>query len=232
MITKACLLKLSCSQAADYDHRIMSRVKGFSAPAQLLALVKESAGIVCPVRRDLCRRLLQADAKDLHLTVLKLRTVFYKEVQDCAASGTLAMPLYGLLRSVASAWRPDSQDIESINSMIKFERKRSPHISLSLLDARVGNRRHLGFGSNALCKHQRKWSLAKDACEAVLQEALQYYNLHSTVFVSQRFVTAEPIVDTKTAPRYYICGGPAPLEQSFQWSAGYNLLVARAARKN
>ena len=79
---QSCLLKLSCAQAADYDHRIMSRVKGFSAPAQLLALVKESAGIVCPVRRDLCRRLLQADAKDLHLTVLKLRTVFYEEVQD------------------------------------------------------------------------------------------------------------------------------------------------------
>lgn len=102
------VLKMSASQLADFDVRIMCRVN--SDPARLLLLAKELPDVACPMRQALCKDLLNQAPSAMHLTALKVRTTFAEEIKVCARQGTLAVPLFAIMATVAATWRPDSQD--------------------------------------------------------------------------------------------------------------------------
>ena len=121
----AFLVRLSAAQISDYDLRIMFRVEKY--PARLLVLAHAAPEISCPVRKALCQKLLEEDPASLHLTALKLRTVFLEEVKACSRDGTLSMPLFAIMRTLASAWRPDSQDKTTPSTPLPTSHHSTPH---------------------------------------------------------------------------------------------------------
>eukprot|EP00959_Pyramimonas_sp_CCMP1952_P471208 9498038-Pyramimonas_sp.AAC.1 len=135
---------------------------------------------------------------------------------------------FGPPRTLASAWRPDSQDIESINSLIKAETRRSPHCSLALLDARIGIRRYLGMGI-AVFNAKKKWSDCKDAVNAALDEGVSHCHLADGVYGMVRFSTP-PADMTLTIPTPSFIEGGDLDAAAMEWGASYNLAVKRLVK--
>ena len=102
----------------------------------------------------MCNDILNTEDGGLHPTVWKNKWLFRQSLKYCAATGKCCMPLYTFMRMVSLNWDPDSQEIESVNSVLQAIVKRCPHISLAVLDARVAIRKQLGLGSREDQKKQ------------------------------------------------------------------------------
>ena len=86
--------------------------------------------------------------------------------------------MFTMIRLVATQWRGDMQEIESINSVLQKVAARAPNISLALLDARVAVRTALGMGFAAQSK---KWSQVEKHVLRAVSDACEHTDQINTV---------------------------------------------------
>ena len=115
-------------------------------PYKLLWLCKSPADEPCEKRKNLCKEILATPASQLHLNALKIRQLFREALVFASRTGMLCITLWAIMYIVACAWKGDTQAIEGINSIIKALCRRVRHLTLALVDARVGNRKFLSMG--------------------------------------------------------------------------------------
>ena len=139
---------------ADFQRRVLDPMG--KMPLRLLLLAKLAPGEVCSERKDLCADMISMDERDMHITALKIRTLFRPIIESCARDGMLCTTLWVPIRIVCEKLTGSSQDMEMLNKLIKNGCKQAPNISLGLLDARVGVRRELRLGSRS--DKDLKWS--------------------------------------------------------------------------
>ena len=106
----------------------------------------------------------------LHITALKVKSCFYKDICICATTGTICAALYTIIRVLVLHWNGDVQEIEGINSIIKSICTLCPRVSLAVLDARIGTLKQLGLGRKDV---EYKWAGIKERYSEVYDEALE-----------------------------------------------------------
>ena len=75
---------------------------------------------------------------------LKVAKVFAKELHTCVQQeGAISVILWTVLRQLVEQWRAETDELESLNNMIRNEARKSPNISLLLTDARVAIRKYI-----------------------------------------------------------------------------------------
>ena len=80
------------------------------------------------------------------------------------------MRLWLFLRLLRVMLKGDNAECEGVNSVVRDETTRSPHISLELLAARVSLKRQLSLGSSS-----KKWSLIKPLCTAIADKCASHF---------------------------------------------------------
>ncbi len=112
------IVSVTSSHLADFEMRVMTPIKGLDL--QILWLSRKHPTQHCAERVRVCKAILGEPEDKLPLLVLKIRFCFFSELRYCVDSaGQLPTTLWTVFRSIAAAWRADTQDIESINSLIK-----------------------------------------------------------------------------------------------------------------
>ena len=110
------IASLTLTYLADFDRRVLSPLRSY--PHSLLWFAKGDPSTPDIDRQTRALALLSEDASKLHITALKLRTLFFDELQACAATGVVPMQLYTTLFVVACVWRCDVQDMEGVNNIL------------------------------------------------------------------------------------------------------------------
>lgn len=153
--------------AADFQRRIVARLAEY--PFCLLWLAKEEPTKVCHRRKAVAVDLLSRD--DLDPNARKLRQLFEAQLQETSETGLLDRTLWTHVRALAMMWRCGTEEIESINSLIKLNVKLAPNISLPLLSARCAICKACGLGSRS---STRKWSVLQPVVKQVRNAATNF----------------------------------------------------------
>ncbi len=112
------IASITSEHLTDYEMRILRPLSGLEY--QMLWLAESPPEVEKTKRADVCRAILACRDNDVHINVLKLKYCFFRELQyGVASGGRIPATLYTIMRAIACAWRADTQDIESINSLIK-----------------------------------------------------------------------------------------------------------------
>jgi hypothetical protein len=134
--------------SANYDRRILGRLESF--PVRLLWLAKGCCLDREPMRAVVAKELLELRPGSANVSALKIARMFRSELLECFHSGgQLRATLLTPMLMLAERWRPDSQEVESMNKMVSVATHANPKISLEQLDARVGLRKALRLGCRA-----------------------------------------------------------------------------------
>ena len=177
--------------AGEYDMRIF--VPTSKWPVKFLYMVGTPPNEVSQVRRDLGGELCSATTvQDLDgdHTTWKLRTIFMPAWEIMRDSGKLEEDLWIFLNDVSVLWCCDTQQMESINSIIKIIIGRCPAIQLPLLSARVGMRKILGlYGSDEL----RQEFLEETAKHVVEAKTMDKDNQRWKTVTSDEWGSDEPL---------------------------------------
>ena len=80
--------------------------------------------------------------------------------------------LWLFLRMVRVMLKSDNVECEGVNSVVRDETTRSPHISLELLAARVSLKRQLSLGSSS-----KQWSVIKHKATAIADKCASYFEM-------------------------------------------------------
>ena len=75
-----------------------------------------------------------------------------------------------LLRMLRVMLKGDNAECEGVNSVVRDETTRSPHMSLELLAARVSLKRQLSLGSSS-----KKWSIIKPLATAIADKCVSHF---------------------------------------------------------
>ena len=174
--------KLVLMYATEYDRRILKKLGSY--PLKLLLLAKTPAHDPCPERAALCQELLEYPEANLHITALKVLTIFHGEISACADnSGRISTAVYAPFRLLAVSWQGDVQEIEGINNMIQMVCTRSPHIKLPLVDARVANRKSVVSSIYGKRISDVKWSVMQPVVDCILDDACDHIHAVNDVFM-------------------------------------------------
>ena len=118
--------------------------------------------------------------------------------------------------------------MEGINSMIKSACKRCPHISLPLLDARVGIKRALSLGERG--RADAKWSDVQRQATALLDAACDGLGGIQSVMTPDRFAQTPPTTGVQAADPATIQGSDGRSQGQVQWAVSYSLLLWRCLK--
>jgi hypothetical protein len=88
---------------------------------------------------------------DGDVTTLKLIVLFEADLQAAATTGLLSPELHGVLTEAFDNLSTDSQEVESVNSILSRIVTLSPAIQKELLSSRLMIKKHLGY-TTASCK--------------------------------------------------------------------------------
>eukprot|EP00974_Lingulodinium_polyedra_P073080 7073402-Lingulodinium_polyedra.AAC.1 len=91
--------------------------------------------------------MLSLPGHELGPTGLQIKSRFEGDLRQTAITGTISANFWLPLRLLAMTWRCDTEEIESVNSLIKYQVRTSPRISLPLLSARVNTINTCGLGT-------------------------------------------------------------------------------------
>jgi hypothetical protein len=176
------IVKLVAKVIGDYDRRIINRIE--ADPFRLLWFASVPPDKPSDVRKRLSVELLERDAASLHTTTRKFVQRFRKQLRQCAASdGRIGMSVYAVMRLVSQLWTGDTQEIEGIMNMIKYNLKRGGNTRHEMLDARVGNRKSFLLATHN-AKNKCKWSDIEAGCSAMLGSAVEHF--HGNIVVRGR----------------------------------------------
>ena len=130
---------------------------------------------------------------ELDMTTSKIRDLFKDSFVSVAATGILNGTIENVLRLLAAMLKSDVHDVERTNGIIKREVRRSPHIALPLLSARVQLKNATGGNSQ-----QTKWSQLHAGIEKVAAECVDGYLQAEVVREPERFA---PVTEDEVRAR-------------------------------
>ena len=193
----AIIAYLVCAAAGDYWRRIFLQCNSF--PIRLLCLTATSWEKPCILRRAVAQEIIdgpldQYGAPEPNAT--KLRKLFPSALKNACEKGTLSIQLFLFLTAVKQRWRADTQENESVNSMIDSIMAACPHISLGLASSRLTIRKYLRYLAKVIQRDHPCTNRA--ALREALVEATQYCtscypSLDSVLGVPGRFAVPTPI---------------------------------------
>lgn len=130
------VVMLSLELSADFKRRVLLKVRKF--PYLLMFLIFSPPADDCALRRKCARDVLDMSIHEVDDdTTMKVRTLFRGELLLAVSDGTLDESLHALLVEVSRMWALDTQEIEGVNSIIKYATHLSPNLSWKLLSARM-----------------------------------------------------------------------------------------------
>eukprot|EP00959_Pyramimonas_sp_CCMP1952_P390961 8193008-Pyramimonas_sp.AAC.1 len=92
-------------------------------------MVWELPHVSCPRRAGVARDLLYSETIDINDEAsLKFGRLFGKELMETANTGELPLSIYEFLCDVFMMWRLDTQEIEGVNSVLKYCAKISSNL--------------------------------------------------------------------------------------------------------
>ena len=97
----------------------------------------------------LAKTVMDTADPDLDINTRKLKTRLRADFAEAAASGMCPARLFVVASALRRKLKADVQEIEGINSLIRIQGERSPHISLELLSSRICIKKALGVGSSS-----------------------------------------------------------------------------------
>ena len=172
-------LKLVAKVIGDFDRRIIQRIE--ADPFRLLWYASVPADQPSDMRKKLSQTLLDSDPEALHTTARKFVERFRKQLRECAASdGRIAMSVYAVMRLVSQLWTGDTQEIEGIMNMIKYNLKKGAHTQHEMLDARVGNRKSFLLATHC-ANNKNKWTDIEAGFTKILESAVENFHGHVVV---------------------------------------------------
>jgi hypothetical protein len=134
---RAFIVLCALEAASDYDRRIASQCRRF--PLKAVWLVSTRPLEACGKRKAVAAELLQlcslGELQDDFSN--KLATLFGSEMRSAAQTGQLCPRLHDMLSLAFGILMVDTQEIEGVNSIIKYVTTISPNISTSLLQSRI-----------------------------------------------------------------------------------------------
>ena len=136
--------QLSLSYAADFDRRVIKVLQTF--PYQLLMMAKKKGHEPCDDRKLMAQRLLDASEESLHITALKVRVLFIKELTDTKITGMVPCYLYGIFYVIACMWRCDVQDIEGMSNIVQMVARKAPFYLVAVTRCKGGQPQAVGLG--------------------------------------------------------------------------------------
>jgi hypothetical protein len=145
---------------------------------------------------ELAQRLISTPIAQLHICAVKALYCFGPEIRACAESGNgvIGACAYAPFKYLQMNWRADTQEVEGVMNMIKTAVARSPAIGLALLDARVGNRKQLGYNAGVDQLHKRKFSLIQNSLDELLGACAELVPRVHEVMVPNRWEPPVPCV--------------------------------------
>ena len=115
-----------------------------SYPSRLYLLIGQKPCVPCDTRRVLGQELLSGKStlcpsnhNILDVNALKLSHLFRSDVVQMVETGLCSTQLFGTVYAMARMHKTGSQEVEGINSNVKLQGERAPHISLELLSSRL-----------------------------------------------------------------------------------------------
>ena len=144
----------------------------------------------CFVNQGVAQQFLLAASTHHHdVCVKQLFEAFQGSFQSCAISGVASEQLYAFANSLKLFVQLHTQDVEGINSLIKYIASANPSISLPLLSARVAMTKALGLGGKDTTP---KWRYIKSKALAILRSCLRAFpHRHNVLNDASRWDTQE-----------------------------------------
>ena len=127
-----------------------------------------------PTSEKVSQEILHADPTRLEINTMKILIMYEATIKKAAEDGLLSYDLWLLLWWLARKWKAGTQEVEGMNSALKAQLAKAPHITLALLSARLAIRKALsiigGKGPTA-----RKWSVVAPIADALVAEASRHF---------------------------------------------------------
>ena len=157
-----------------------------------------------------------------------------------ASNGQIAMSLFAPFKMLRQRWRCDSQELESIMTMIQSGVRRAPNITLDSLDAAVGIRKSLtydAFYDTSFTKSTavtRKWSIFEPRARQIIEDALPYLQQCSTDVIQHpaRFVCAPASAINCEKPLHGVTVPKNSSTRELKWACHFNSIWHKHARAN
>ena len=89
------------------------------------------------INRQQCAQALLAAEGITDVSCLKLGRLFRRDMLDVIQTGTIDEALYKLFLGILENWGLDNQEVEGVNSVLKYASGLSPNISFKLLSSRI-----------------------------------------------------------------------------------------------
>ena len=142
----------------------------------LLKLVYTPHDTDCPIRRQFARFMLTTDDMDLHITVRKVKQSFRQSIEHASETGHLHKRLYMGLSGLRNRSNADNRDAERLVKYMKTFKKRAPHSSWELDNARLSIKYALSDAINHTCTGRAKWSAIAPVCYSLQETCLNSWS--------------------------------------------------------
>lgn len=134
----------------------------------------------CPHRQMIANKIIETDADDLEINARKIKRTCQADLVEASQHGTTGPKLYMIIKAVATMIAGDSADLESTNNILKVIGRRSPRITLELLDARMKmKKKMLSESASMFRKAHEAWEAMQtdtmDGCAKQPKRAGHYF---------------------------------------------------------
>ena len=214
--------------SAELDLRILTRMRRW--PELLLMFAKSLPDVRCPLRKAVANRIANMEEEDMEINTLKFWLLFRDDVLQASTYGTVEDYCYNFVLSLAKAYHADTQTVEGLNSLLKNELRKAPHISLPLLSGRLGTKHLLGAAGRS-----KKWSDVEPVFEALLAMSMAHLvEAERVLEEDQRWGLNTP--EPPHRDPYTVLRLPVPLPKSSEkrvaWANNMNLHWYRASTQS
>ena len=214
----AFIVTLVLHLSAELDIRVSSI--GLRWPGRLLIFARQAHNDPDPLRKSAARAIIDMQEEHMEINVLKAWIMFEPAIRQAAETGCTSSDFHEFILALCRTWHGDTQGVEGLNSTLKNEIRRSPHISLQLLSARSFIKHLLGATGGV-----KKWTDIEATFEALLALSVNHIKAAKDV-LNKEFrwdLTAEPApsVDSHNLHRFPVPLGPNV--KQFQWASAMNL---------
>ena len=180
---------------AEWDFRVMAEVS--TLPGMLLLLLAVPPDEDDPVRRGVCRQILDAPDDKLALRDsdlgLKLKINYYADFRYGAETGKCSRALWAVMLVVRSMLPNDTQEIEGANSIITLMCKRAPGMHLPLVNARLSLKKGPSVVPEQCASYHRAVIALMDQPEASERFLIAPADLRSAPKAPKPSVPVEPV---------------------------------------
>lgn len=139
-----------------FNRRVLKPTMVF--PLLLLWFQHKPRSTPCKHRQMVANTIKQTDDDDLEINARKIKRTCQADLDEASLYGTTGPKLYMKCKMVGTMIAGDSADLESTNNILKVIGKRSPRISMELLDARMKmKKKMLSESASVFRKSHEAW---------------------------------------------------------------------------